>query len=106
MKPNDRGWRGRKDLERGWAQRPGGTLPQSSGTKAIVAEAEGLAHSRDAVLGRKERVPLPVVVALHRHARHSRTQTDLSSSPRPTPTCGLSCLPALGFSSLVNDERR
>ena len=85
MKLNDHGWRGKKDLERGWAEKPGRTLPQLSGTKAIMAEAEGPTHSRDAMLGRKERVPLTIAVVLSRHARHDWTQTDLSSNPRPTP---------------------
>ena len=50
-----------------------------------MAEAEGPTHSRDAMLGRKERVPLTIAVVLSRHARHDWTQTDLSSNPRPTP---------------------
>lgn len=68
MRLNDHGWRGRKNLERGWAERLGRSLLQLSSTKMIIAEVKGQTYFGDAVQGRKERVPLNVEVLLHRRS--------------------------------------
>lgn len=42
---------------------------QFSSMKMIMAEAKGQTHSGDAVLSRKERVPLITGASSHRHLR-------------------------------------